>query len=70
MFERDNYLCQDHARRGVLVSVDLHGPNHGVCDHVVPLEEGGTDDEVNLQTLCQECAKAKTAAESRRGRGY
>lgn len=37
-------------------------------DHIVPLIEGGADDEANLQSLCVSCHKAKTAREaSRRG---
>ena len=69
VFKRDGYLCQIHLRQNKLVSVELHGPNAGVCDHIVPLEEGGTDDESNLQTICQECDKIKTQEESLRGRG-
>lgn len=63
VFERDGYLCQIHLARGQLVSVSLHGANHGVCDHKVPLAHGGTDDLENLQTICQVCDRDKTAAE-------
>ena len=69
IFERDGYLCQEHKRLGKLVSVSLHGINHGVCDHITPLAEGGSDDDENLQTICQSCDKTKTAQEARRGRG-
>jgi len=69
IFERDNYLCQEHLRKGRPVPVGLSGPSAGVCDHVVPLAEGGTDDDDNLQTLCRECSDAKTLAESQRARG-
>ena len=69
IFERDGYLCQIHKKKGKLVSVSLHGPNHGVCDHDVPLAEGGSDEDENLQTICQACDKRKTAEEARRGRG-
>lgn len=31
-------------------------------DHIVELDAGGTDDIENLQPLCRECHKAKTAA--------
>src|SRR5688572_27372438 len=34
-----------------------------IVDHVIPLSKGGTDDESNLQSLCAECDKAKTAAD-------
>ena len=70
VFNRDMFLCQIHKRKGELVGVELHGPRAGVCDHVIPLSEGGTDDEENLQTICQACDKVKTQSESLRGRGY
>ena len=64
LFERDNYLCCICLARGVLKPVDLHGPNHGVLDHIVPTTQGGTDDDDNLQTICQACDKEKTQRES------
>jgi len=38
-----------------------------IRDHVIPLAEGGRDDETNEQALCQECSDAKTREESKRG---
>lgn len=38
-------------------------------DHIVPLAEGGTEDESNTQGLCVDCHRQKTAQESRRGMG-
>jgi 5-methylcytosine-specific restriction protein A len=35
-------------------------------DHRVPLEDGGTDHDSNLQTLCESCHGAKTREEQRR----
>lgn len=35
-------------------------------DHIVPLREGGTNDDSNLQGLCFECHAAKSAEEQRR----
>jgi len=69
IFERDNYLCQIHLRRGELVTVELGGINAGVCDHVIAIAQGGSDGDENLQTICKFCDKAKTAAESKWGRG-
>lgn len=69
IFERDNFLCQIHLAEGKLVPVDLHGANAGVCDHIKPLSDGGSDSEGNLQTICQECNKNKTLSEALRGRG-
>jgi len=67
IFTRDKYLCQRHLRLGQLVGVDLHGSNHGVCDHIVPLSQGGTDDDSNLETICQTCDKEKSMAEAAAG---
>ena len=38
-------------------------------DHLIPLEEGGTDDDGNLRTMCERCHGRKTRAEQRR-RGF
>lgn len=39
-----------------------------IRDHVIPLAEGGTDDDANVQPLCQRCSDSKTQQESARGR--
>lgn len=33
-------------------------------DHIVPLIDGGTDDDENIQGLCDDCHAAKTAREA------
>jgi 5-methylcytosine-specific restriction endonuclease McrA len=38
-------------------------------DHIRPKEEGGTDDDENLQAICGPCHTAKTGREAARGRG-
>lgn len=38
-------------------------------DHIIPLAEGGADDETNEQGLCIECHDIKSKAERMRGRG-
>ncbi|MEI5998246.1 HNH endonuclease [Paraburkholderia bengalensis] len=38
--------------------------NRDQIDHVVSLEQGGGNDDANLQPLCDDCHKAKTAAEA------
>ncbi|MDK8305659.1 HNH endonuclease signature motif containing protein [Corynebacterium imitans] len=37
-------------------------------DHIVPLEDGGTHDEANLQALCKPCHSSKTAGGNDRWR--
>lgn len=39
-----------------------------VRDHIIPLGEGGEEDESNVQPLCAECNIRKTASEAQRGR--
>lgn len=64
IFIRDGFLCQIHKEKGQIVSVELHGVNHGVCDHIVATKHGGSDDDENLQTICQACDAEKTQFES------
>lgn len=37
-------------------------------DHVIPLAEGGLDDDTNEQGLCESCHEAKSLAEALRAR--
>lgn len=69
IFERDEWFCQECLRGGVITVVTLTGALAGICDHVIPISEGGTDARRNLQTLCKKCSDEKTAEESKRGRG-
>lgn len=66
VFERDNYLCQMCLAENRVTAVELHGPKHGVCDHIVPKSQGGSDEYDNLQTICQRHDKLKTQKESQR----
>lgn len=57
--KRDTYLCQpclQHGRTAVATEVD----------HITPKAGGGTDDLSNLQAICSDCHKAKTARENGR----
>ena len=54
-------LCVECVRQG-RVSVAT------IRDHIIPLGEGGSDTDDNIQGLCRECSDRKTAEESRRGR--
>ena len=38
-----------------------------IRDHIVPLAEGGTDTEDNVQAICVDCSDTKTQQEARRG---
>ena len=58
ILRRDAFVCRDCSR--VVYGQAAH------VDHVQPLEEGGTDEDANLQTLCQSCHGTKTRAEQRR----
>lgn len=37
-------------------------------DHIIPLAEGGPDDETNEQGLCDDCHEEKSLGESLRAR--
>jgi 5-methylcytosine-specific restriction protein A len=59
---RDEGLCQPCLRAQTLtVGSDV--------DHVIPKEEGGSDDDSNLQTICGVCHKAKTQREAKTAQG-
>lgn len=59
---RDGYLCQACKATGrPTPATDV--------DHIEPKATGGTDDIDNLQALCRECHKAKTAQETLEARG-
>lgn len=49
--------CLKHGRRTVAT----------IRDHVIPLAEGGADDETNEAAVCIDCHQIKTQAESARG---
>lgn len=58
ILRRDAFVCRACSR--VCYGQAAH------VDHIVPLEEGGTDDDENLQVLCSSCHGAKTRSEQRR----
>lgn len=57
---RDKGLCQPHLREGL-----IHIGHE--CDHVVPLSQGGSDTDTNLEWVCRDYHSAKTAREARGG---
>jgi len=60
VLKRDGYVCQPCKRNN-------HTTMATEVDHVIPQAEGGSDDETNLQAICDPCHKAKTADEAKRG---
>jgi 5-methylcytosine-specific restriction enzyme A len=55
---RDGYLCRLCERRGILTLATE-------VDHILPLFLGGTEDDENLQSLCETCHAEKSEAELR-----
>lgn len=60
ILQRDQHLCQPCKAQGRYTEATQ-------VDHVIPQSEGGTDDRVNLQSICTECHEAKTSEEAKRG---
>lgn len=58
---RDDYLCQPCKRAGRVTGATE-------VDHITPLEEGGSRSDDNCESICKPCHRAKTRAESARGR--
>lgn len=53
-------LCAECQRQGRVTLATQR-------DHIVPLAEGGADDETNEQALCDDCHALKSQAEAARG---
>lgn len=51
VFQRDDYMCRECGATNK--QTRLH------VDHIIPVAKGGTNDLDNLQTLCEDCNKAK-----------
>ena len=60
LFSRDP-LCAECRKVGRVTPATLR-------DHIIPLAEGGVDDESNEQGLCAECHDIKSQTEALRGR--
>lgn len=54
---RDAFRCQTCSK--VIGGKEAH------VDHIIPLEDGGADEDANLQTLCSRCHGRKTVGEQR-----
>lgn len=62
VLRRDNYLCQ--LRYEACVQLASH------VDHVVPLAEGGADDDRNCAAACSVCHAKKSSMEAHKARGH
>lgn len=51
VFKRDGFVCQYCGKHPPDVILE--------CDHIVPVAEGGGDDEPNLVTACFDCNRGK-----------
>lgn len=58
ILDRDSGLCQPGLEKG-----EVHVAQQ--VDHRTPKAAGGTDDDANLQAICDACHREKTARESR-----
>jgi len=52
IFERDKFTCQYCGQYAPNVPLEV--------DHVIPVEDGGTDDLFNLKTSCYACNRGKS----------
>ena len=57
ILRRDNHLCQPCLANGRPTPAEQ-------VDHIKPKAKGGTDAQDNLQSICDECHKAKTAIDN------
>lgn len=57
ILERDKYLCQVCLALGIVTPATQ-------VDHIVNKAAGGTDDDDNLQSICDPCHAPKTRAEA------
>lgn len=62
ILQRDGGLCQPCLAQGRVTPATQ-------VDHKVAKAQGGTDAEVNLQSICKPCHQAKTGRETLGGRG-
>lgn len=63
ILSRDCGLCQSCLRSGLVKS-------GREVDHIKPRSKGGTNDDDNLQTICDECHADKTARDEGRRRKH
>lgn len=62
IMKHDGYLCQPCKRVGRVTPATE-------VDHIIPKSQGGEDDADNLEAICTDCHKDKTACEATLGKG-
>ena len=63
ILKRDGYLCQTCLANGRPTKAEQ-------VDHIKAKAKGGTDDDDNLQAICQDCHQAKTQEEAAQTKGH
>ncbi|MFM8292967.1 MAG: HNH endonuclease, partial [Microcystaceae cyanobacterium] len=53
VLQRDRHRCQSCGKSGETITLQI--------DHIIPLAAGGSNDLSNLQTLCANCNRLKSA---------
>lgn len=61
VLKRDEYLCKP-CRRSQRLTLATQ------VDHITPRAQGGSDDDENLEAICDACQDAKRAIEAAEGR--
>lgn len=61
VLQRDKGLCQPCMQQGRISPATQ-------VDHIIPVAEGGTCADSNLQAICKACHDVKTQAEAQNGR--
>lgn len=59
---RNEPLCRHCYAKGIITEAEE-------VDHILPLANGGTDTDDNVQSLCRQCHAIKTAGEAAKGFG-
>lgn len=63
ILQRFNHQC---AVEGCNLTLHTNGPNFFELDHILPLADGGSDEDDNLQVLCLNHHREKTLLENQR----
>ena len=59
-------LRHNHTQKGMCAGCKFTDRSHLQRDHIIPVNQGGTDDPENLQLLCESCISKKEATPNER----